>query len=141
LLVDDDAVQLRTSQRVLARAGFQVDTASSPEAAYLLLGSRAGSQERPYEALIADLRLGREEDGLSLCERARSLVPLLPTLLTSGQALDQRVEMAIASGIAWLAKPFTADELTSTLQRLLLAPPAVLAAPVADQQSPTRGAG
>ncbi|HXE56908.1 MAG TPA: response regulator [Gemmatimonadales bacterium] len=53
LLVDDEPAILGVLGRALARAGYQVDTASQADSAYAILGERA------VDLVLLDLRLGQ----------------------------------------------------------------------------------
>jgi DNA-binding LacI/PurR family transcriptional regulator/signal transduction histidine kinase/ActR/RegA family two-component response regulator len=128
LVVDDDPMQLRTSGRILTRAGYEVSTANTAARAYDLfrnteprgqaLGdSSAGS---PFDLVILDMILNDEEDGLDVFERIRRWYPQQRGILVSGHAPMERGELALERGMTWLSKPYTAEILVDVVQRTLL---------------------
>jgi DNA-binding LacI/PurR family transcriptional regulator/signal transduction histidine kinase/ActR/RegA family two-component response regulator len=117
LIVDDDPVQLRTGRRILTHLGYDVDTQSRGASAYQLFAERSG--ESPYDLVILDMSLNEERDGLELFEQIQELFPNQRAIVASGHALSERVERAMARGLAWLAKPYTADDLGRAVQAAL----------------------
>lgn len=128
LVIDDDPLQLRTARRVLTNLGYPTTTLSSGRAALDLLerasASAAKNDPSPYDLIIADVALGEDKDGLQVCERIRELFPRQRLLIASGHASPER-GAAAAFTIAWLAKPYSADELgRAVAQALALESPA-----------------
>lgn len=110
LLVDDDALYLRTLQRALQRRGLDCVTASEIEGALAL-----ARRERPAFALL-DLKLGAES-GLSLIEPLRAIDPRMRILLVTGYASVATAVEAIKRGADdYLPKPVTADALLRALR-------------------------
>lgn len=109
LLVDDDALYLRTLQRSLQKRGFATVLAQSTEQA--LDAARA---HRPAFALI-DLRLG-EESGLGLIEPLREVRDDMRILLVTGYASVATAVEAIKRGADnYLLKPVTAEAIVRAL--------------------------
>jgi len=99
LLVDDDALYLRTLQRSLARHGVETVTAS--DAASALSVAR---QSRPDFALI-DLKLG-QDSGLTLIQPLRAIRADMRILLVTGYASIATAVEAIKQGADdYLPKP------------------------------------
>jgi len=119
LIVDDDPVQLRTGKRILSHLGYAVETQSRGTAAYQLFVDAKAQGTSPFELVILDMSLNEERDGLELFERIQELYPEQRAIVASGHALNERVEHAMARGLAWLAKPYTADALARTVQAAL----------------------
>ena len=80
LVVDDEPTILQVLSRGLGAAGFVVHTASN------LRDAEVAFMHVPLDAMIVDLRLGREESGLTLVARARGTATLarLPIMLLTG---------------------------------------------------------
>jgi DNA-binding LacI/PurR family transcriptional regulator/signal transduction histidine kinase/ActR/RegA family two-component response regulator len=121
LVVDDDPTQVRTASRVLAPVGYDVVTADTGVGAYGLfaeasIGPGGGS---PFDLVVVDMHIGGSEDGLAVFERIRALFPTQKGLVVSGHAPTERAERALDAGLAWLAKPYDADDLVRAVQRAL----------------------
>ncbi|TWI10612.1 response regulator transcription factor [Aerolutibacter ruishenii] len=113
LLVDDDALYLRTLQRSLARRGIEADTALDIDSALAL------ARAAPPDFAVLDLKLA-QESGLALIEPLRALRPDMRILLLTGYASVATAVEAIKRGADdYLPKPAT---LTAILRALALAP-------------------
>jgi len=109
LLVDDDALYLRTLQRSLQRRGVATLTAQNAEQA--LATARL---ERPGFALV-DLRLGGES-GLTLIAPLRQIRADMRILLVTGYASIATAVEAIKRGADnYLAKPVTVETILRAL--------------------------
>ena len=99
LLVDDDALYLRTLQRSLARRGIETLIATNVEEAVAV-----ARQQRPDFALI-DLKLGNES-GLTLIQPLRAIRQDMRILLVTGYASIATAVEAIKLGADdYLPKP------------------------------------
>ncbi len=116
ILVVDDHRSVRDSlQIVLEDEGYQVTTAADGRQA--LDRVKSG---RP-DVVLTDLQMP-VMDGRELCRRLRALIPDLPVIfMTAGGRAQREADEHDAQG--FLDKPFAADELLATLDRLILAPP------------------
>jgi DNA-binding LacI/PurR family transcriptional regulator/CheY-like chemotaxis protein len=119
LIVDDEPIQLRTGKRVLSRLGYQVDTLESGRQASERFLQAAASSVSPYDLVILDMLLNEEHDGLSLFEQIRNVFPQQKAIVVSGHAPTERAEAALQRGLAWLAKPYTADALARAVEAAL----------------------
>jgi DNA-binding LacI/PurR family transcriptional regulator/signal transduction histidine kinase/CheY-like chemotaxis protein len=127
LVVDDDPMQLRTAQRVLARAGYQVCTASTGARALELFDvagasqvSVSGVKRSPFDLVILDMVLSEREDGLEVFERMRQRSASQLGILVSGHAPMERGALALARGMVWLSKPYTAEALLQCVHAALV---------------------
>jgi DNA-binding LacI/PurR family transcriptional regulator/signal transduction histidine kinase/ActR/RegA family two-component response regulator len=121
LVVDDDPMQLRTAQRVLTRAGYEVQTAATGQRALDLFTSGLPSAHGPFDLVVLDMMLNDDEDGLEVFERICRLFPQQPGILVSGHAPLARGALALSRGMAWLSKPYTAEALLQAVQSALRA--------------------
>lgn len=118
LLVDDEPLLLRSTQRMLEQRGFSVVSVDTADAALELVASG-----RHFDLLMTDVSL-RRTTGTELVRRARLVRPGLRVLYVSG--LDEEsVGIAGCRPDAFLGKPFTPRELDDRLRDLLLPSPAV----------------
>ena len=92
LIVDDERLVLRSMQKTLLRAGFDVETAGDTRSG-LDLFKAATEEGEPFHLAILDLNMpnleGKEdpEAGLQLLSRIRAIQPDLPVIVLS--AFDQ----------------------------------------------------
>ena len=114
VLVVDDEEELRASvERVLRRAGHDVETAGSAQQALALL--RRGE----YELVISDFRLP-DRDGLELIRDVRDLRPDAEIILITAFANIPLAVDAIKRGAYdFLSKPFKRAELEVAVARAL----------------------
>jgi len=105
LIVDDDESFLDNLETALSSAGYEVDSALSPEKALALLAARS------YELVITDLRMPGT-DGLSIYEAIREVDRSVPVVVLTGHGRADEAAKAISMGCAdYLRKPITLDEL------------------------------
>jgi FixJ family two-component response regulator len=110
-VVDDDESMRETTKDLLDAAGFRAATFSSAEA-FLKSPTR-----REASCLIADMRMPGMT-GLALHERLVASGKPVPTILVTAYPEEPLRARALASGVlAYLAKPFTAEELLACLGR------------------------
>jgi signal transduction histidine kinase/ActR/RegA family two-component response regulator len=123
LVVDDEAVQLRTCQRVLVRLGYQVQTLQSGLAAYELFRTAERTGKSPFDLVILDMVLGEKLDGLQLFEMIQQLFPTQKAIMASGHAPTERAEEAMKKGLPWLTKPYAVDALARIVEHALAGGP------------------
>jgi DNA-binding NtrC family response regulator len=110
LIVDDDDVLRTVLKAFLRSAGFEVvSAASGPEALAIVAA-------QPLSLMVSDIRM-RPMNGLELLRRVRESHPLLPVvMLTAYSSRDTAREAEVLGAYAYLAKPFTNDELIQTVK-------------------------
>lgn len=112
LLVDDDQTLLNVLSRRVARAGFDVRTASSgPDALKQLEGSWPA-------LLVVDLMMPGM-DGFELCRRVKQLADLPIIILSAVAAVEAKVNALELYAEDYVIKPFDPDELVARIQRVL----------------------
>jgi len=113
LVVDDDSLVRHMIADALEAQGYQVATASESFGALQCL-----ERERP-DAVVCDVRMPGL-DGAALRRLLRRGEQRLPFLLISGDSTTgDHLDDASDARTAFLAKPFTPDELTTRLRQLL----------------------
>jgi two-component system cell cycle sensor histidine kinase/response regulator CckA len=115
LLVEDEESVRRLTERALQRAGWQVCTAESAEAALALL-PRPGDPAAPPRVLVSDIMLPGM-DGTELVLAARAIWPNLPAVLVSGYTDSALLGDLAAQGVSFLAKPYRLQELIACVER------------------------
>jgi FixJ family two-component response regulator len=110
-IVDDDSSIRETTKDLLESAGFSVAVYSRP--ANLLRSRRLGR----ISCLIADMRMPKMT-GLELYQRLLASNHAIPTILMTAYP-DERTRLLAAreNVIAYLVKPFAADELLACVRR------------------------
>jgi two-component system cell cycle sensor histidine kinase/response regulator CckA len=114
LVVDDDASVLFASRRILARFGYTVLEAPGGEEALQVVREHAPR----IDVVLTDMRMPGM-DGPTLVSRLLTMLPGVRIVYMSGYTdglLEQELK---APGRAFLAKPFTVEQLTETLTRVL----------------------
>lgn len=114
LLVEDDKLVQNVAIRVLERAGYAVEHASS-------LGEAKGRIAGGFvpDLLITDVMLP-DGNGRELADAVAESAPAVPVLFVSGYPDDMISEFGLdGSSITFLQKPFTPAELRETVADLL----------------------
>jgi len=119
-LVEDHARLAALVTRGLAEAGIAVDAFNTLESAWHGIGNQA------YAVAIVDRGLP-DGDGLDLVRRMRAARDLTPCLmLTSRDALRDRVDGLDAGADDYLPKPFALEELVARVRALMRRPPELI---------------
>lgn len=114
LVVDDDASVLIASRRILAKYGYTVIEAPGGEEALQLARENADR----IDIVLTDVRMPGL-DGPSLVRKLGDVLPTLRVVYMSGYT-DGRLDQELpAPNRAFLAKPFTVEQLTRTLADIL----------------------
>jgi PAS domain S-box-containing protein len=99
LVVEDNAQVAEVAVSILAERGHTVvSCASASEAMHMLTSGQ------PFDAILSDLVMPGEMNGLDLAQRVRERWPTLPVLLATGYS-DQ-ASKAIKSGFPLISKPY-----------------------------------
>jgi CheY-like chemotaxis protein len=112
VLVVEDEEQVRVlAESYLEEQGHQVLSAGTAAGALAIL-----HQSPPVDLLFTDLDLkGDIHAGIELAKAAVKLHPQLRVLYTTGRAITDGMKARFVPDSATLAKPYTVEELRSTL--------------------------
>jgi DNA-binding NtrC family response regulator len=111
LVVDDEPNIADAVKRALERAGYTVDVAADPDAAWARL------ERTTPEVVICDVRLG-EVDGMALLGRIQEGYPEIPVVMMTGYASIEAAVSAIKAGATdYLAKPFNPGQLRHVVSK------------------------
>lgn len=111
LVVDDEAVILDSAQKILSREGFGVRITNSAERALELLHAE------PPAIMLVDLKLPKLS-GMELLNLVRKEFPQMAVILMTGYStLENAVAALKNAAFDFLPKPFTFEELLSTVHR------------------------
>jgi len=111
LLVDDNEAVRATTATYLRDGGFEVLEADDAAHALRLLEIHA------VEAVVSDIVMPGEMDGMALADAIRASRPGLPVLLVSG--FSERVTVAHARGLPVINKPYGLPDLERRLRALV----------------------
>ncbi|ABY34670.1 MAG TPA: histidine kinase [Chloroflexus aurantiacus] len=110
LVIDDDEAAARTLTALLEQAGHQVTYCAHSAEAVAIYTSN------PFDIVLTDVVMP-ELDGISLLNVLRTYDPTASIILFTGQIEpDQVAAMAASGAYAVLRKPFSAEELMTTVQ-------------------------
>ncbi|MFZ5568765.1 MAG: chemotaxis response regulator CheY [Thermodesulfobacteriota bacterium] len=116
LIVDDFATMRRIMKNILKQLGFtNVTEADDGTTALELL--KAGS----FDLIISDWNMPKMT-GLELLKKVRSMpeTKSLPFLMVTAEAQKQNVIEAVQAGVSnYVVKPFTADQISEKLKKIL----------------------
>jgi len=113
MVVDDDAETLALLHEIVAKEGFEVETAEDAETALRRL-----EQWQP-ELVITDIHMPGM-DGLALLAAVREKEPDIPVvLLTAYGSLKTAVDAIKAGAFDYLSKPFAVDDIRLVVRRAL----------------------
>jgi DNA-binding NtrC family response regulator len=116
LIVDDDPVQRRLLQNVVEKAGYQVATAESGEAALTLITAPDGPH---FECIVLDLVMP-DLDGLGVLGRMREAGIAIPVIVqTAHGGIDVVVSAMRAGAVDFTVKPVGAERLLVSLRNAL----------------------
>ncbi len=107
LLVDDNEAVRSATAAFLREVGFAVVEAADAEQAL------AAIEQDRVDAVVSDIRMPGEHDGIALAQILFDRAPDLPVLLVSGYS--DRASEAQRKGFAVLAKPYSLAELARRL--------------------------
>ena len=111
LLVDDDPLVRRVTERMLLRAGWRVVCADSAEAALAVLEcSRC-------DLMISDVAMPGM-DGLALARLVLARQPDFPVILTSGYERTAADDESHTARVVFLAKPYGQADLLAAVARI-----------------------
>jgi DNA-binding NtrC family response regulator len=118
LIVDDEAIVLRTAQASLQRAGFDVRTADSGEKAIGILRSHTGPE---ISLVLLDMSMP-DMDGKEVMQQIVARGITEPVLICSGHSeAEMRHAFSALPVVGFAQKPFTsrqlADKVSSVLRR------------------------
>ena len=118
LVVEDQEAVRRLARRILEAHGYHVLEAASGAEAHAVASRHVGE----IDLLLTDVVMPGM-DGYLLSEQLRDLRPNLRTILMSGYAADLIAHRdALASGLAYIQKPFGPEELATKVRGVLDSP-------------------
>ena len=113
LVVDDEAIVLKSCRLVLEAEGCEVLLAGSVADALPVIATQAP------QLLLVDVKMP-VLDGMYLMRRLKEMGAAIPVVVMSGYSTQETIREAERLGaVAFIAKPFTPDELSDTVKSVL----------------------
>jgi DNA-binding NtrC family response regulator len=113
LVVDDDAIVIKSCRRILESGGFDVIAVSGANEALSTL------KDEEVDLLLMDVKMPRH-DGLYLMREMKKNAFGIPVIVMSGYPTPETVTDVMSLGAArFIPKPFKPDELIETVQKVL----------------------
>ncbi len=113
LVVDDEEVVCQACRRIFSRQGFEVDANTDARQGLAL------ATEKDYSIILLDIKMPNI-DGIEFLERLRERKPDVPVLIITGYPSIPNASAAMRLGACdYVTKPFTTEEITWAVQRVL----------------------
>ncbi len=110
LVVDDEAIVLKSCERILSSEGFTVDTATNAKNALSLL------EKNFYDLVITDIRMP-EMDGIEFMKEVRRKNPDINLIVITGYPSQESIKEALSLRIIdYLPKPFSPNHLLEVVK-------------------------
>ena len=114
LAVDDESIVLDSFRKILVVAGYSVDTVESGKEALGLV------RKHDYDFVFTDFKMP-EMDGVAVTKAVKHLRPDVDVVMITGYAsIESAVESMKHGAMDYVEKPFTADELTEFVNKLVI---------------------
>jgi CheY-like chemotaxis protein/glycine cleavage system H lipoate-binding protein len=111
LVIDDEQVVLDAVTHICAAEGLHVETALDGAAAFHAL------DQHRFRLVLCDIMMP-EVDGFRVLAEVQHRFPATPVIISTGfSTVENAVKSLSAGAIDFVPKPFTADELLSTITR------------------------
>lgn len=113
LVVDDEDVVCQACRRIFSRQGFQVEVNTDARQGL------AWATEKDYAIILLDIKMPNI-DGIEFLEKLRAKKPDVPVLIITGYPSIPNASAAMRLGACdYVTKPFTSEEITWAVQRVL----------------------
>jgi DNA-binding NtrC family response regulator len=113
LVVDDDAIVIRSCKYILEAEGFEVVTVSSAENALQAI------RQNDFDLLLIDVKMPKH-DGLFLMQEIKKNLPDIPIVVMSGYPTPETVSDVFKLGATqFIPKPFRPDELAQLIHQVI----------------------
>ena len=113
LVVDDEPVVLNSCRKVLEDDGFDVCLVPSADEALKAI------KDEDFDLLLVDVKMPKH-DGIYLMQKVKEQWPDIPIIGMSGYTTPDTITDGVKMGAAaFIAKPFTPDELIKELRRVI----------------------
>lgn len=113
LVVDDDAIVVKSCKRILEAEGFEISAVSSADQALEAI------KKYDFDLLLIDVKMPKH-DGFFLMREIKKEVPEMPVIIMSGYPTPETIAGVLKSGATqFIPKPFRPDELIKTVHQVI----------------------
>ena len=113
LVVDDDAIVVKSCKRILEAEGFEVITVPSAEDALETV------KKYDFDLLLIDVKMPKR-DGMYLMREVKKDLPEIPIIVMSGYPTPETVADVLELGATqFIPKPFRPDELIKSVRQVI----------------------
>jgi len=113
LVVDDDAIVIKSCRRILEAEGFEVSSVPSADKALEELKSY------DFDLLLIDVKMPKH-DGMYLMREIKKNWPEIPIIIMSGYPTPETIAEVLRLGATlFIPKPFKPDELVKSVRQAL----------------------
>jgi DNA-binding NtrC family response regulator len=113
LVVDDDAIVVKSCKRILETEGFEVLTVPSADEALEII------KKYDFDLLLIDVKMPKH-DGMFLMREIKKDLPEIPIIVMSGYPTPETVADVLELGATqFIPKPFRPDELIKTIHQVI----------------------
>jgi DNA-binding NtrC family response regulator len=113
LVVDDDAIVIKSCKRILEAEGLEVSTVASADEALEAI------KKNEFDLLLIDVKMPKH-DGVFLMREIKKVIPDMPIVVMSGYPTAETVSDVLRLGATqFIPKPFRPDELIKTIRPVL----------------------
>ena len=135
LVVDDEEVICEGCRRIFSKQGFEVEKCSDACRGLDL------AKQQDYSAILLDIKMP-EMDGIEFLEQLRKQKPGIPVVLMTGYPSVPTAASAMRLGASdYVTKPFTPEEISQAVHRLLQGQPDAAHGTAAPANEPPAAAG
>ena len=113
LVIDDEPVVLNSCRKVLEEDGFDVYLVPSADEALKAM------KKEGFDLLLVDVKMPKH-DGIYLMQKVKEKWPDVPIIVMSGYSTPDTITDGAKMGAeAFIAKPFTPDELLESIRQVI----------------------
>jgi DNA-binding NtrC family response regulator len=113
LVVDDDAIVIKSCRRILEAEGFEVTTVPGADEALEKV------KYYDFDLLLMDVKMPKH-DGIFLMREIKKNWPNIPIIVMSGYPTPETIADVLKLGATqFIPKPFRPDELTKVVRQVL----------------------
>ena len=126
LVVDDDAIVIKSCRRILEAEGFEVMTVPGADEAL----EKIKSSE--FDLLLMDVKMPKH-DGIFLMREIKKNWPDIPIIVMSGYPTPETIADVLKLGATqFIPKPFRPDELVKAVRQVIQKMPRKKSSPTGD---------
>jgi len=126
LVVDDDAIVIKSCRRILEAEGFEVTTVPSADEALEKI------KNYDFDLLLMDVKMPKH-DGMFLMREIKKNWPDIPIIVMSGYPTPETIADVLKLGATqFIPKPFRPDELVKAVRQVIQKMPRKKSSPTGD---------